>query len=223
MPWHAKPTYGYLKESVEAQENGLEFLGILLSLGWTKESASAAWGNIEHESAYNPWRWQYEQILSSTDPSIDTSREHGYGLVQFTPAGKYIHNQTAMSTSGYGPNFSNRTGQVSDGYVQTIIMDMIADQQPNPQWQDATTWGYPYSLTWNEFKTNSSGWTPEYLAKAWLHQYERPLDQSASVENIRAQTARYWYDLWGGVVPPTPPTPTGSSKFKWWLYTRRRF
>lgn len=219
MPWHNQVRNAYARTSQEAQDNGLMFLAILMARGWTKEACAGAWGNIGHESGYNPWRWQYDQVMPSTYPDFDTDRNHGYGLVQFTPAGKYIHNQTAIAMTGFGPNYSDITGSQDDGTVQTIIMDMIADQQPDPQWLPASYYGY--TLTWTQFRTGQ--YTPEYLAKAWLHQYERPADQSATAENNRAQEARYWYDLWGGVVPPVPPTPTGSSKFKWWLYLRRRF
>lgn len=209
--WHAKPTYGYLIDSQEAIDNGLEFVTAMLGVGWTKEAAAAAWGNIGFESAYNPWRWESDTILPSYSPVIDTSRVNGYGLVQFTPPGNYVHNSYAQSLPGFAPNYSDRAGNASDGAAQTVFIDWFGGQG---QW--FINPGYNYPLTWNEFKTSTL--TPEYLAAAWLHNYERPADQSHSVEVIRGQEARYWYDLWGGVVPPGP-TPM-DKKFKLYLYGR---
>ena len=212
--WHAKPTYGYLSDSQEAIDNGLEFVTAMLGVGWTKEAAAAAWGNIGFESAYNPWRWESEVILSVGDWRLyayPENRSHGYGLVQFTPAINYLENSYAMSLPGFAPNYADRAGHASDGAAQTVFIDWFGGQG---QW--FINPGYNYPLTWNEFKTSTL--TPEYLAAAWLHNYERPADQSHAVEVRRGAEARYWYDLWGGVVPPGP-TPT-DKKFKLYLYGR---
>lgn len=211
--WHAKPTYGYLRTDQEAIDNGLEFVTAMLGVGWTKEAAAAAWGNIGYESSYNPWIWQNQIILSVGDWRLyayPENREHGYGLVQFTPAINYLENSYAMGLPGFAPNYADRAGNASDGAAQTVFIDWFGGQG---QWLPAGQYGY--TLTWTEFRTGS--YTPEYLAAAWLHQYERPADQSHAVEVARGQEARYWYDLWGGVVPPGP---TSESKYKFWLYGR---
>ena len=210
MAWHAKNYGGYYNNDQDAIDNGLEFVTAMLGVGWTKEAAAAAWGNIGFESAYNPWKWEGDNILPSYSSVIDTSRTNGYGLVQFTPPGNYLHNSYAQSLSGFAPNYSDRAGNASDGAAQTVFIDWFGGRG---QWLPAAYYGY--TLTWTEFRTGS--YTPEYLAAAWLHQYERPADQSHAVEVARGQEARYWYDLWGGVVPPGP---TSESKYKFWLYGR---
>lgn len=210
MAWHAKNYGGYYNNDQDAIDNGLEFVTGMLSVGWTKEAAAAAWGNIGFESAYNPWRWERDNILPSYSSVIDTSRTNGYGLVQFTPPGNYLHNSYAQSLPGFAPNYSDRTGNASDGAAQTVFIDWFGGQG---QW--FINPGYNYPLSWSQFKESTL--SPEYLAAAWLHNYERPADQSHSVEVIRGQEARYWYDLWGGVVPPGP---TFESKYKFWLYGR---
>ena len=80
----------------------------------------------------------------------------------------------------------------------------------------------PFSreLSFSEFKVSTQ--TPEYLAGAWVYNYERPADPSATIAG-RREAARYWYQVLQGLPPIPPVPPTGSSKFKWWLYLRRRF
>ena len=208
--WHAKVTGAYASSSQEAYDNSVETWNTLGSLGWTLNAVCGMLGSQDWESGYNPWRLQYDQVLSITDTqTIATSRNHGYGLVQFTPAGKYIYASQAQAFPEYNPNFSDHTGQPTDGIAQLKYINGYADYYP--------TTAYP--LSFSEFKQSTQ--TPEYLASAWLHNYERPLDPSAT-ESDRRASARYWYQVLQG-LPPIPPTPTGSNKFKWWLYLRRRF
>lgn len=194
--WHAKPYGGYPRESQEAFDNAICVYNLLTSLGWTLQAMCAFWGNVEAESTYNPWRWENDYIHSSND---DLSQTGGYGLVQFTPSGKYIYDPNAQSNIGYGPNFSDWTGNVFDGDSQCRFINDYADYEINA--------GYNYPITYDEFKTGY--YSPEYLAKAWLHNYERPGDQSEAVENYRAMLARYWYDILIEYDPSEPIPPEG--------------
>ena len=53
----------------------------LIGVGWTPNGISGLLGNLGHESSVNPdiWEFGYNHSLS-----------RGYGLVQWTPAYKYI-------------------------------------------------------------------------------------------------------------------------------------
>lgn len=192
--WHAKPYGAYGRQSTEAFENAICTYNLLSSLGWTVQAVSAVYGNIEAESGYNPWRWEGDNIASSNG-----SQYWGYGFPQFTPATKYIDDVNAQANTGYGPNFSDWEGNVFDGDSQLRFIDAYADYAINP--------GYGYNIDYDEFKTGY--YSPEYLAKAWLHNYERPLDQSATAENYRASIARYWYDVLIVYDPSTPIPPEG--------------
>ena len=193
--WHAKKIGAYGRSSTEAFENAICTYNLLSSLGWTVQAICAVYGNIEAESGYNPWRWEGDNVASYYG-----SKSHGYGFPQFTPATKYIDDPNAQSNTGYGPNFSNKEGNIFDGDSQLRYIDEYADYGINP--------GYNYPITYQEFKTDTS-LSPEYLAKAWLHNYERPRDQSTSVENYRASIARHWYDILIEYDPsdPIPPEP----------------
>ena len=191
--WHAQ-TYGaYDRSSTEAFENAICTYNLLTSLGWTVNAVSAIYGNIEAEGGYNPWRWEGDYV-----PSAYGSKYHGYGFCQFTPATKYIDDPAAQANTGYGPNYSDQQGNVFDGDSQLRFINDYADYFINP--------GYNYPIGYDQFKTDGT-LSPEYLAKCWLHNYERPPNQSEAVENYRASVARYWYDILIEYDPSTPIPP----------------
>ncbi len=197
--WYYKPKGEYPKDSAEALSNCKLIYGILSDWGWTLNAVCGVLGNIGAESVYNPWRWQNDVILEKGSELLD-SKLHGYGLFQFTPPKKYALNSTAQSFSGFGVNYSNEEGSPNDGNAQLKFMN------DNVDGGYFVKEGATYPLTFAQYKRSTQ--TPEYLAKAWLHNYERP-DNPSATENARATLARYWYNKLSGVTPPTPPTPTG--------------
>lgn len=198
--WHAQATGGYAESSVEARDNAEMTYGILHSLGWSLNAICGYLGNVGSESAYNPWRWEADKILGPDGYDGDTA--HGYGLVQWTPGGNYIQNATAQAQLGYNPNYSGHPGNVSDARAQLYFMHVWSADN---QWDSRYT-GYP--LTWAQFIKSDQ--TPEYLASAFLYNFERPDEQQAAItEPDRRAAARRWYDYLGGITPPTPGTSSG--------------
>lgn len=196
--WHAKEYGAYARDSNEAYENAICVYNLLHDLGWTLSAICGVYGNIEAESGYNPWRWQSDDVLSSNEEGIiASSTAHGYGFVQFTPAGKYIYADEAKENTGYGPNFADWEGNIFDGDSQLRYIDENADYIP--------TWSYPE--TYEEFKQSPE--SPEHCAKAWLLNYERPYEQGEAVQNYRASIARYWYDILIEFDPSDPIPPEG--------------
>lgn len=196
--WHAKAKGAYAIDSTEAYDNALEAWSILLNSGWTLNAFSGYWGNVGGEGGYNPWRWQSDKVQPSGG-SPWTNK--GYGLTQFTPASKYI--DAAMGYKGYAPNFSDRTGNASDGLAQVLFLNDRADYYPTSR----------YPETYTEYKVSLE--SPEYLASVWLYNYERPADP-ASTEATRKRNARYWFDKLNGVEPPVPP-PIGGGTLPFWF------
>lgn len=188
--WHCQATGSYNRASVDAIENALMILSALSDYGWTLQAVCGFLGNLGSESGYNPWRWERDIVLASGDPAIATSRVNGYGLVQFTPPGKYILDSNAQQMTGYAPNFSDLPGGYSDGDAQLEFIDTYGDYAPSSAWPQT------YSL----FKDWSG--SPEDAASIWIHNYERPA--SYSTEPDRRAEARYWYDLLGGYEPVPP-------------------
>lgn len=192
--WHAKPRGEYAKDSQEAIDNATLIYGTLASRGWTINAVSALLGNIDREGAYNPWRWEGDVIQGAYGSS-------GYGLVQFTPGTKYIQDVNAKALSDYGPNFTGATSpKAADGNAQIIFIDEHADYYPTAS----------YPLSYAEFKASEQ--TAEYLTRAWIYNYERPLDPSATIA-ARIAAANYWYEILSGITPPAP-----RRGFPVWLY-----
>lgn len=97
----------------------------------------------------------------------------GFGLLQWTPASKLI-------------DWCNANGlNYTDGDAQCARI--AYEKNVGIQW--GATGSYPLSFA--EAWTSSQ--SPEYLASAFLYNYERPADPLAT-EYSRRSDARYWYD-----------------------------
>lgn len=193
MPWHNKNTGAYGRESAEALDNARMGYSILAARGFTLEAFCAVWGNVEHESGYNPWRWQGDSVLPVGDPRIGYQNAHAYGLVQWDPASKYIDG--GASYSGYGPNYSDRAGSNTDGTAQLNFLDATAVSSgqyfPNPN--------YSYQISYANFKAATlEQYSMLWLTRAWFHNYER-----GTWSDSRVTAAQYWYDTLSG-EPPAP-------------------
>ena len=206
----------YAKESAEAYNNALLIYSTLYSYGWTLNAVCGLLGSIDIESGYNPWLWENGIALASTDPAIQTSRVNGYGLVQWTPPGKYIGNSVAMQSPFYAPYMADVQGNKNDGYAQLYAIQ-------NQTGQYFSTTDYPESYP--EFQKSTK--SPEYLASAWMRNYERPLmttpPDDPGFENRRRVTARYWFDKLQGVSPspvPPAPSPLPRRKMPLWYYMK---
>lgn len=208
MPWHNKNTYGYLKESTEAQDNATMVLDILSSLGWGKAAVCAALGNFQEESGYNPWRWQSETILPVNDSRIGivcgNNTAHAYGIFQSDPAANYIYRTEAQSFPGYGPNYSNQTGSQNDGTAQMHYLNWVCTQYSDGScggWNENYLNAIPFSI----FKAQDdlSQYAMGSLTRIFHDGYERSATWSTSGYR-RTQAADYWWDYFQGYVPPTP-------------------
>lgn len=186
--------------SAEMGVNAQYIYSYLTNKGWTINAICGMLGNIQAESSMNPGRWQSEDVGNSS---------MGYGLVQWTPATKYIEWANAQSFTDYSEMDSN-------------LARIIYEVENNLQW--IATGSYNYSF--KEFST--SNLTVSELAVAFLLNYERPADQSASVQAYRSSLAEAWYSTLTGSTPSTPDTPDTPSitrkrkKYNFILFNRRR-
>lgn len=212
--WHTKPTNAYDKTSTEAIENAMCIYDLYHSYGWTLNAIAGVLGNIGWESGYNPWRWNMT-IPASTDP-IWTSTG-AYGLVQFHPPSKYISDSRAQAMQGYGPNFSDVSGNIYDGQAQMEFVNYYADYIPTPS---------HYPISYSDFKITND--TPENCALIWMYNYERFGTPTQQDIDRRCGDARYWYDLLAQYdpdvppTPPTPPTPIPRRKMPVWMMALKR-
>lgn len=146
-------------------------LDAAVTLEWTPEAVAGILGNITAESTINPSRWQ-----NDTKPAEDVT-DTGYGLVQWTPYTKYSE-WAKDYESIWGPWENN-------GMLET---ERIAyERKHDLQWiaTDKFNFGFKDFTLMRE--------SPEYMAEAFLYDYERPENPAASVES-RKTWAKYWYD-----------------------------
>jgi hypothetical protein len=163
-----------------------------VATGWHPNSVSALCGNMRHESSINPNIWEF---------GYGHSYDRGYGLVQWTPASKYID-----WAIGRGLEW-----QLGDSQLARI--DYEADE--NIQWIPKDSYG---NMTFAQFRSNSGSWSVDYLTEAFEWSYERPAQGPGweSLPDRQAFARKCLIELdWSGsgYIPPDPtdPPPTGNT------------
>lgn len=186
----------------EMEGNAAVIAAVLLLKGWSAYAIAALLANMQSESGINPGI--YENLEDWRD-------DNGYGLVQWTPNTKY---KTWADANGY-----------EYGDIHAQIKRILYELDNGLQWYETDA----YPLTFEEFSKSNE--TPEYLAQAFMVNYERPGDPD---QPWRSTQAREWYNWMtddNTVLPDVPdiPTPTPQNKkgmSKLLLYyagTHRRF
>ena len=164
--------------------------------GWTLNAIAGMLGNMQRESGINAGIWQNLNSGNMTG---------GFGLVQWTPATNLIEWANA------------------NGYTYTDIDCQLAriEYELANGLQYYKTDNYP--LTFSEFTKSTQ--SPEYLASAFLYNYERA---GVSAEEERKENARYWYDYLsdyasesGGSSDITKPKRKEMSLLLMYMATRR--
>lgn len=152
--------------------NAQYVLNYLLEKGWTKNAICGMLGNMQNESGVNPGIWQ----------SLDEGNLNGgFGLVQWTPASKYID---WANNNGFVPASMN-------GNLQRILYEVVN----NLQWINSRD---PKHRSFAEFTQSTD--SSYSLGRAFVTAYERPADQSEANLNYRGNCARNMFiALTGGV------------------------
>lgn len=153
----------------EMYNNALYIASYFFRKGWTLEAISGMLGNIQTESNMNPGLWENRD-------KGNTAR--GYGIVQWTPATKLIN-----WAKEQGLDYTDIDTQLA----------RIAWEKDNKVQYYATD---SYPETFEEFTQSEK--SPEYLAYAFLNNYERPAERD---QPKRKTQARYWYDILSEIDP----------------------
>lgn len=170
----------------QQKENARYIYSYLTDKGWTINAISAILGNMQAESSINPGRWQSDNVGGGP----------AFGIVQWDPYSKYINWATSNGFSDY---------TTMDANLARIIWEV----ENREQWYGRLDWA---GMSFKDFSQSTQ--SVSFLAKGFLLCYERPADQSASVQEYRASLANTWYNYLSGEVPPTPPSPSTSGKRK---------
>lgn len=163
----------YLSQA-EMENNARYIWNYLGSRGWSMNAVAGMLGNMQPESSINPGIWE---SLNAGNTS------GGFGLVQWTPASKYI---SWCEERGLDP-------ADMDSALQRIEYELANGLQ-----YYATS---AYPLSFAEFKVSER--TPYYLGMAFLANYERP---AVSNQPARGNQAEAWYQFLSELPPPTDPT-----------------
>ena len=167
----------------------------LTAKGWTINAVSALLGNMQAESSINPGRWQSEDVGNTS---------MGYGMVQWTPATKYI-------------NWCSDNGYIDYSEMDSNIARILYELENNVQWIATSS----YNFSFKEFSKSNKA--PSYLAVSFLLNYERPADQSSTVQKYRGELANSWYTYLTGVEPEQPSLTTKRKKrYNFILFNRRK-
>ena len=152
----------------QMEVNATYLYNALTSRGWSINAIAGILGNMQAESSINPGRWQGNNV--GVGPA--------YGIVQWDPFTKYTNwalNQ-GLDPSEMDSNLSRIDYEIAN----------------NLQWIPTSQ----YNFSFQEFTTSNE--TPEYLASAFLKNYERA---GVEVEEQRRTNARAWYEYLGGITP----------------------
>ncbi len=164
--------------------NASYIMAYLLQKGWSREAIAGMLGNMTVESTINPGICQ----------SLDVGNlSGGVGLVQWTPATKYLH-------------------WADDNHLQRFHMDsqlkrILYEVDNNIQWINSLD---PQGRSFYEFTISED--SPFSLAVAFLHAYERPASPN---DEQRGNLGNYWYEELTGIVPSSPGWE------EYYLYTKR--
>lgn len=207
MGWHCQNGGAYSRTSFYAIDNAKCTYDTLASLGWTFYPICALLGNMEYESGYNPWRWQGDTRIASTDSyHINNQTGHAYGLCQQDPAGKYINSTYAQMQYGYGPNFLDISGNVNDGYAQLRYIHMICADPNGGEWIPDAPAAQGLGLPFSDFIANTPNYTVAQLTRTFFGCYER-----GTWNSNRVLASEWWSAELANYAPVPPPGSDNSA------------
>lgn len=178
----------------QMQVNALYIYNYLTALGWTINSISAMLGNMQAESTINSGRWQNEDIGNTSV---------GYSLVQWTPASKYI-------------GWCNANGFSDPSEMDSALSRIVFEVANNEQWIATDD----YNMSFEEFTHSDE--SISVLASAFLLNYERPADQSVTVQQYRTLLATEWYAFLSENAGSSTGTSNKKRGYNFILFNRRK-
>lgn len=146
----------------EQKVNALYIRDYLLPRGWSMNAIAGMLGNMAIESTINPAIWE----------NLDAGNDAlGYGLVQWTPATKFIDWCDAR--------------RLDITHMDSALARIEYELDNGLQW--IATDAYPMSFA--DFKTSTQ--SAYYLGCAFVANYERPAELNS---DMRGTNAAWWYD-----------------------------
>lgn len=176
----------------EMEKNALYIYSYLHDLGWSANAVAGLLGNMEHESALNPGRWE----------GNDVGNGPGYGLVQWTP---YTNLTSWCASNGWS----------DPSEMDANLARIIYELENGLQYYSTTG----YLLSFREFTQSAK--SPYYLACAFAWNYERSWvvlygseEEKEALRQLRGGSAQEWYTFLTGLDPIPPSDDTGDGNQK---------
>lgn len=154
--------------------------------GWSIQAICGLLGNIEYESYLNPSAWQ------SNKKDLNNNSV-GYGLVQFTPASKYLGKSNFKDVSMVD-NLATNPEALIITQLNFIIKHCQLGKSENCEWlpkQGMDYYNVPYYITFEDFIKSTNG--PAELALVFHGNFERSAYNEKTIKN-RCNNAQKWYD-----------------------------
>lgn len=157
--------------------------GRLLACGWTRQAVAATLGNMETESKVNPGLWESRKDWEASGED-SMSNKHGYGLVQWTPWGKYT-------------SYAERHG-LERVHIDSQLSRIMREIDLGIQWIKTDK----FPMSFKEYTQSTE--SPYYLAGVFVKNYERP-NITDETYRERGSQAEYFYT----VIKDVRPTKKG--------------
>lgn len=152
----------------EMETNARYIWDYLGSRGWTRNAVAGMLGNMQTESSINPGIWQ----------GLNTGVGPAFGLVQWDPFTKYTDWCEARN--------------LDPSHMVSALKRIEYELENNLQYYKTDA----YPLTFNDFKVSTQ--SANYLAMAFLRNYERPADPN---QPARGTQAEYWFNYLASYTP----------------------
>lgn len=183
---------GYMvggNNTTEAQANNAYCIAMyLMAQGWQLEAICGMLGNIQSEGMTQPGYWESNDIGNFNK---------GFGLVQWTPATKYID----WATTEWGIEDPWRPYYYS-GWYECYRIACECRYGLSGQWIATSD----FDVSFQEFAQglgligNDKWDRVEYAASVWLYNYERPSNPQGS-ESLRRARAHAWMQRLNDIFP----------------------
>lgn len=158
--------------NTEQQKANAEYIyNYLTNEGWTKNAICGLLGNIQSESSLNPGSWKVKDKMENNV---------GYGLVQWTPASKFLK-FIGISDDNRAQVDEIDAKELMDEQLEYILYEVGGGTD---QWTSSYV-----NMTFEEFTQSTD--TAYNLAMKFLKAYEKPLDPN---QPRRGQQAEDWYN-----------------------------